>query len=192
MKGVVLDNHPGQGPKYLQLRDLEEYLHAKLQWDPDTDVDQMVREFCDAFYGSAAPEMVQVFHVMNDDNSYTMAGISPPSLAKFPGFHVENGAALTLEGMTRLHELFEAAVKRVRDDVVRLKRVRQGRIFLQYNILSYAPQDGEMFAASVRDFSIAAGDVGVTAVTNMHLHGGTKQGIDVFIEAMLKPGRNAE
>ena len=190
--GVVLDNHPGQGPKYLQLRDLEEYLHAKLQWDPDTDVNETVREFCGAFYGAAALEMVQVFHVMNDGTSYTMEGISPPSLANFPGFHMENGAPLTLEGMTRLDERFEAAVKKVHDDTVRLKRVRQARLFVQYNILSYAPQDGDLFARAVRDFPVAAGDVGLTAVTNRHLHGGTKQGIDAFMEAMSKPGRGVD
>ena len=190
--GVVLDNHPGQGPKYLQLRDLEEYLHAKLQWDPNTDVDEIVQEFCGAFYGAAALEMVQVFYMMNDGTSYTMEGISPPSLAKFPGFHVENGAILTLAGMTRLDKRFEAAVKKVHDDTVRLKRVRQARLFVQYNILSSAQQDGEMFARAVRDFPVAAREVGLKAVTNRHLHGGTKQGIDAFMEAISKPGRGVE
>ena len=194
VKGVVLDNHPGQGPKYLQLTDLEQYLHAKLQWDPDTDVGQTVRDFCAAFYGTAAPEMVEAYQLINDGTYYSMEGISPPSLSKFPGFHVENGAALTLEGMTRLDELFDGAVMKVllADDPVRLKRVRQGRLFVQYNILSYAPQDGELFASAVRDFPIAAKEVGLTVVTNVHVDGGTKQGIDVFTEAMLKPGRGAK
>lgn len=41
---------------------LYHYLKARLLWDMDTDVDQLVQEFCRDLYGSAADTMIQFYH----------------------------------------------------------------------------------------------------------------------------------
>jgi len=189
VKGIFLCDGVGRGPKYMQLYDLEQYLHAKLMWDPSTDVEKTVREFCEAFYGPAAAEMVEVYHLMNDGASYTMEGISPPKLAEFPGFHCQTSPPpLTLKAMKQLDELFGRAEPKVKTDPVRLKRVHQGRLFLQYNILCDSPQEEEMFAKAVRDFPAAAREAGLTQVINQHTEW-KRQDVDEFATAMSQPGK---
>ena len=101
-----------------------------------------------------------------------------------------NPPPMNLKAMKELDELFQDAEKKVKEDPTLLGRLRQARLFLQYNILSHSPQNRPMFARALRDFPVAAKEAGLTTrINNVHLNAGTGQYLDDFVKAMAKPGR---
>ena len=179
--------------RLLKPYDLYQYLHAKLMWDPQTDLKQTVREFCQAFYGPAGHELEQYYHTINDEVSYTEDPLAPLAMKSLPGLHCRSESPpLNLKSMRRLDALFERAEAKVPDDEIKLKRIRQARLFLQYQILCHSPQNEPMFARAVRDVPGAAKEAGLSKVPNVHLGGGTLQDIATFVKAMSSPGKGAK
>jgi len=186
VKGFFLCHHMRAKP--FQMDDLEQYLHARLMWDPDTDIKKTIQEFCLAFYGAAGPELAEYFHAINDESAYT--GTNIKQMKEFAGFHCRTAAPpLNLKTMRQLDPLLERAAANVKDDPLRLKRVQQARLFLQHDILCHSPLEEAMFDRARRDFPLAAASIGLTQVNNPHLNGGTRQDIETFIKAMSLPGK---
>lgn len=49
-----------------ELHELKTYLTLKLLWDPDTDVERHIREFCSAYYGGAADDVIDFINEFED------------------------------------------------------------------------------------------------------------------------------
>ena len=54
---AVFDNGCGDNIVPGELHELRAYLICKLLWDPDTDLERHMREFCDAYYGAAGGDV---------------------------------------------------------------------------------------------------------------------------------------
>ena len=54
----IFDHGCGDGVAAGEFHELRAYLVCKLLWDPDTDVERHIAEFCDAYYGAAGPDVV--------------------------------------------------------------------------------------------------------------------------------------
>ena len=54
----IFDHGCGDGVVAGEFHELRTYLVCKLLWDPDTDVERHIAEFCDAYYGAAGPDVV--------------------------------------------------------------------------------------------------------------------------------------
>ena len=184
---------PDVSNRALEPYDLYQYRHAKLMWDPHTDLKQTVREFCQAFYGPAGDELEQYYHTLNDESSYAEDPLAPSPMKALPGFHCRSSSPpLNLKSLWHLDALFERADAKVRDDAIRLKRIRQTRLFLQYQILCYSPRNEPMFARAVRDFPGAAKEAGLSQLSNVHLGGGTTQDLVTFVKARSSPDEGAK
>ena len=53
----VFDHGCGDNVAPGEFHELRTYLVCKLLWDPDTDVERHIAEFCDAYYGAAGPDV---------------------------------------------------------------------------------------------------------------------------------------
>lgn len=54
----IFDHGCGDGIVAGEFHELRTYLVCKLLWDPDTDVERHMREFCEAYYGAAAGDVL--------------------------------------------------------------------------------------------------------------------------------------
>ena len=59
---AIFDNGCGDHVVPGELHELRTYLICKLLWNPDTDVDRHIREFCDAYYGAAADDVIEFIY----------------------------------------------------------------------------------------------------------------------------------
>ena len=51
----------GSGEDYSDASALKSYVQAKLLWQPEADVDSLIRDFCAGYYGAAAPYVLSYF-----------------------------------------------------------------------------------------------------------------------------------
>lgn len=56
---AVFDNGCGENMVPGEFHELKTYLVLKLLWDPDTDIERHISEFCAAYYGEAGPDVVE-------------------------------------------------------------------------------------------------------------------------------------
>ncbi len=56
---AVFDHGCGEVAVPGELHELRTYLVLKLLWDPDTDIQRHIREFCAAYYGAAAEDVIE-------------------------------------------------------------------------------------------------------------------------------------
>lgn len=56
---AVFDNGCGEDMVAGEFHDLKTYLVLKLLWDPDTDIERHISEFCEAYYGEAGQDVVE-------------------------------------------------------------------------------------------------------------------------------------
>ena len=126
------------------LTELEAYLHVKLMWNPDYDVQAGIEEFCAGLYGEAAPQIVSYIHQINDINTYDVKLTAKRKHSTFE--------PLKYDKMVELDRLFDEAEQVVTDDADILERVRFVRLGLQYAIISHAPDDAPIRNRALRDF----------------------------------------
>jgi len=191
VKGVYVFSEDGQTRNYYwdQTPNLRGYLHARLAWDPDFDVEKGIREFCRAYYGAAAPELISYVREINDENSYAGKATPWKELQKRPGFHSGGGFLdpIKPQKLREFDRLFDEAEKKVRDnDRKALRHVMTGRLPLQYCILMMMPKQDPIFQKAARNFLPMAERLGVKKVRNLKAESGPKmQDLTVFCRAML-------
>ena len=61
------------------------WLYHKLSWNPEEDVDALIKEFCDKCYGEASPHMLEYYRLLEKGwtegkNDYFMWSVSPKEL----------------------------------------------------------------------------------------------------------------
>ena len=152
VEGVWLDGLHGvpAGFEWLTL-----WLWAQLAWNPDFDADRGINEFCEAYYGAAAPYIQKYIDLAGKPENYSMdprpdhRGIDrtkvftddpyrPLRYEKLRGcwlFH----RMLTTRAINRGYELFEQARKAVASDLTAARHVEYTRMALQTAMLEWLP-----------------------------------------------------
>ena len=138
LTGVYVFSEDGRAREYYrdQTPDLRGYLHARLIWDPEFDVDKGIREFCRAYYGAAGVLMTRYVEGVNDDRSYAAKVTRYEDIQRLPGFHTAGALdPIKRQALDKFETLFNQAEEKVRNDPVALEHVRTDRLPLQYTIL---------------------------------------------------------
>ncbi|MBM3859721.1 MAG: DUF4838 domain-containing protein [Verrucomicrobia bacterium] len=109
---------------------LKAYLIAKFLWNPNYDEALATREFLAAYYGAAAPAILQYLNLIHDyaDKQQTHVRI----------FDKPTSQHLTPELLTEANALWEQAELLVKDDAGALDRVRRSRMSVDYAIAELA------------------------------------------------------
>ncbi len=107
-----------------ELHELRTYLSAKLLWNPDTDVERHIREFCNAYYGEAGEDIIKFINLFEKyARGWNAAMCSEGHLDCYGGgFSTQNGtsvSALNIRKLDKLakqikaHELTDEQARRV-------------------------------------------------------------------------------
>ncbi|MBO4618572.1 MAG: DUF4838 domain-containing protein [Victivallales bacterium] len=111
-----------------ELAPLRSYLMGQCLWRPDFDIEQGIREFCDAYYGAASQAIQRYLAILHDticgdlDNHVTIYA-PPAQYLNRP------------EMLEQLEACFDEAEAAVADNPVHLRRVKTARIPLTYTQL---------------------------------------------------------
>ena len=152
--GATMIFEQGSGRLPNEFKELRTYLIAKLLWDPDIDVDSLMNDFLNGYYGKAAPHLRRYIDTMHDalEASGEDLGIYGFPLPSSNGY-------LSPENMDKYVSFFDAAEQSVRTDSEMLKRVRIARLPLQFALLEQA----KIYGTGKRGF-YAKGNDGVWRV----------------------------
>ncbi|MEQ8530277.1 MAG: DUF4838 domain-containing protein, partial [Imperialibacter sp.] len=112
---------------------LRAYLISKLMWNPDEDVDALMDDFLQGYYGAAGKPIQQYI----DEMTQAQAASSQP-LRIFGSPNEAATSYLTPALMERYAELFDEAEQLVADSAQLLERVRIARLPLEYAWLEQA------------------------------------------------------
>ncbi len=115
------------GGDFLELR---AYLVSKLMWNPDVDVDALMKHFLDGYYGTAGSYIYQYIKVMEG----ALLG-SGHRLWIYDSLVSHKHGMLRPQLMRRYAQLFDAAENSVANDKLLLERVKRARLPLLYSEL---------------------------------------------------------
>lgn len=107
---------------------LRAYLLSKLSWNPYCDYEKHYREFLQAYYGAAAPEIDGYIKAMTEELNRSGEGLS---IFGQP----EQEAFLSEANCRRYGEILDGAVRKASGDAVLLARVEEVRLGLVYAML---------------------------------------------------------
>ena len=116
---AVFDNGCGEDMAAGEFHDLKTYLVLKLLWNPDTDIERHISEFCAAYYGEAGADVVEF---INKFEKY-VKGVNAHITCQDGGEALENHSALTELEIKKLNKIMERAESRklTDDEAYRLK-----------------------------------------------------------------------
>lgn len=120
--------HDYRGPIGTGFDDLRTWLGARLLWDPDQDVQALIDEFVDGYYGAAAPyigDYIELMHQSLADSGSSLM-IGTPITASY----------LSFDTMRQADLLFNQAVAAVAHDPVFFEHVQKMRLNVDYIILA--------------------------------------------------------
>lgn len=111
------------------MHSLKTWLNAKFMEDPDADFDKLLKTFCNAYYGKAAPFIIkyrtELYNSVKKNRPYITA--FEPAAISF--------SHLDCKTVTICDKLLAAAEKAVADDPLYLRRVREARASIDEAIL---------------------------------------------------------
>ncbi len=107
----VLDHGCAENIIPAELHELRTYLVCKLLWNPDTDVERHIKEFCDAYYGEAADDVINFIYYFEDAiKGYKASAFSTCHMTCYDGGEsLENHSSLTEIDIAKLDKLVESA-----------------------------------------------------------------------------------
>ncbi len=127
----------GSGFTRSEFHELRTYLIAKLLWNPDLNVDRLIEDFLNGFYGDAAPYIKKYIELMHRG----LKRSGKPLLIYGSPWKGMDGY-LSPELMDNYSALFDKAEAAVSNKPELLKRVRTARLPLEYAILEQAKRYG--------------------------------------------------
>ncbi len=134
------------GAKGCNFAELRAYLVSKLMWNTDADVDALMREFLDGYYGKAGGYLYQYIKLME---GALLASGQRLWIYDSPVTH-KNGM-LRPALMRRYRQLFDAAEEAVKNDAAFLARVQIARLPIMYSALEIARTDPDANISEVED-----------------------------------------
>ena len=116
--------------------DVNVWMGSKLLWDPDQDFDRLWRTFTDGFYGPAGVHIRAYFAALE------AAARKPAYVGITWKTRLWKYGYLTSQFVSTAHRLYDQAERAVRDDPLRLARVRRSRLALDRATLVLWPEIG--------------------------------------------------
>ena len=113
------------GHSWSDLIELKQFLLAKLEWNPDVDVDSLATRFIDLYYGDVAGYIQEYYDMMNF-KMQTHSGDEFLNIYGFPSDYTDSFLAPSL--MVYYEALMDSAEKAVAGDSILLRRVRRTRM----------------------------------------------------------------
>ncbi|MEJ2615837.1 MAG: DUF4838 domain-containing protein [Ignavibacteriaceae bacterium] len=125
--GVKYLFEQGSGDSKSDMHELKAYLLAKLMWNPDANVENIISEFLNGYYGNAGKYISEYFHLMHNALKRSGKGLI---IYGYPS----NGkdSYLTPDLLDKYTKLFDEAENSVAGDTVYLNRVKTARLPLEY------------------------------------------------------------
>ncbi|WP_078119563.1 DUF4838 domain-containing protein [Thiosocius teredinicola] len=103
---------------------LRAWMLSRLLWNPDLDPEEVVREFCELYYGPAAQPVMQYIDLMHRAIRQSGDVLAEKTQVDLKMFN--------LEFVSEVDAFFDRAEKLAADDPVRLKHVRAARMPIDY------------------------------------------------------------
>ena len=125
------------GSKCGTFTEMRAYIVSKLMWNTQQDVDSLMKQFMQGYYGAAAPYLYQYEKLLEG----ALLG-SRQDLWIFDSPVSHKKGMLNTHCLKRYNELFDQAEKAVADSPELLDRVRIERLTLQYSELETARAEG--------------------------------------------------
>ena len=125
-------------PRGGDFAEMRTWLVSKLMWNPDQDIDALIREFLDGYYGAASTYIYQYIKLM--EGALLCSG-QPLWIYDSPVSHKEGMLQPIL--MQRYARLFDQAEQAVRNDPEKLARVERTRLPLLFSELEIARTETE-------------------------------------------------
>ncbi len=119
-----------------EFSELKNYLLAKLLWNPEADVDALIKEFTDGYYGPAAPWIRRYLYHLQSEILKTGEWLD---IYGPPNDH--QNSFLSEENLRAYNEYFDRAEEAVADRPDFLLHVRTARMSLQYAEMEIAKAD---------------------------------------------------
>ncbi len=128
--GVKYLFEQGSGDSKSDLHELKAYVLAKLMWNPDANVPNIINEFMNGYYGDAGKYIKEYFQTMHSALKKSGQGLI---IYGYPS----NGkdSYLTPELLDKYTKLFNDAEQSVSNDSLFLSHVKTARLPLEYAIL---------------------------------------------------------
>lgn len=121
---------------YSENQELRAYLLSRLEWNPVANVDSLIRDFTDGYYGKAGP------FIRSYTNEISRAvQASDKALWIYSSPQQETSAFLTPGLVSRYNLYFDEAAKAVKGDSALEARVNKARLPLRYSILEIAKKN---------------------------------------------------
>lgn len=115
------------GTRNAEFAALRVWIMARMLWDPDTDYQAAIAEYCDAYYGPAGKFIQQYIDLMHEFSAKTRAPIWEKTSI--------DSSMLSVDFVTKADALFEKAEAAVAVDPVLLRHVRRERVCIDYVVL---------------------------------------------------------
>ena len=123
----------GNGAKKGEFAELRAYIIAKLLWDPDADVEAIMNDFLDGYYGKSAKYIKEYITTMHD-----ALEASGETLLIYGNPVMPRNGYLSPTLISNYNNLFDKAEKRAKRSPEVVKRVKEARLPLQFAILEQA------------------------------------------------------
>ena len=133
MKMIFQQGTGGHKSEFFELR---QYLLAKLLWNPDVNVDSIINDFLNGYYGHAAPMIRKYIDTMHDALENSDGGLG---IYGFPYDGINT--YLTPELIKEYEQIFNEAENAVNDEKTYLKNVKFARLPLEFAILDISLQN---------------------------------------------------
>jgi hypothetical protein len=115
---------------YSENQELRAYLLSRLEWNPDENVDSLILDFTEGYYGKAAPF---IRHYLDEMEKAAVA--SGKALWIYSSPQQETNSFLSPELMKKYAGYFDNAEKAVKGDSALTARVAKARLPLRYAVL---------------------------------------------------------
>jgi len=126
----------GCGANIGEFGELRTYLIAKLLWNPDADVDAIMTDFLNGYYGAAGPSIRNYIDTMHD------ALATSHDQLNIYGYPYDGFDSYLRPDLIKVYsELFDRAEAAVRDQPEILERVKTARLPLEFAILDISLRD---------------------------------------------------
>lgn len=119
--------HGSLGPIGFGFDELRTWVGARLLWNPDQDIQSLIDEFVNGYYGAAAPYVGQYIELLHQSlvDTGSVLTISTPVTSQY----------LSFNALLAADDLFERATAAVAEDPAVLERVQKMRTGVDYIIL---------------------------------------------------------
>jgi len=171
------------------LTHIKSYIACQLMWDPDYDVNNGIREFCETYYGAAGKNVADYVLMVEAKDSYAKT-MGTTSKKNYPGVHLSAGFSPMLKWsvVKEMDRLFDEAEKKVAGDANLLRRVQMARLSVQLEILCFADADDPLRKKAFDGFFPLLEELGIaklqrTAITY------DKVTIEEFKKIVSEPAR---